>query len=343
MTTMNIFDNNAFSTVQLTAGLQKLPYVPRLLGDLGIFTKTPTRSRTIAIERRDGFLTLVPTSPIGAPPAELINDKRDIRDFRTVRLAKSFTVYAEELNGIREFGTETELMQVQAEVARRASRIQNDIDLTAENMRLGAIQGVVTDADGSVIRNWYTEWEISPPSVLSFDLDKETTDVSKVCKSIVRKMQRAGESVFTMDTKVHALVGDDFYDALISHSSVKQFYLNWNAAQSLRDSSAVPFGDFEFGGIVWHNYRGTSDNTTVAIKPAFASFFPVGAPDVFQVAYGPAEFEPWVNTMGQEMYALTIPDRDRQAWQKFELYSYPLHICTRPEMLLTGKRKSSDT
>lgn len=66
-------------------------------------------------------------------------------------------------------------------------------------------------------------------------------------------------------------------------------------------------------------------------------FFPVGAPGVFQVAYSPAETFDYVNTPGLPVYGMTIPDRDRNAWVRVEQYSYPLHICTRPEMLLRAK------
>lgn len=337
MAGMDIFTQSAFNTVQLTSAFERIPYQPQLLDELGVFEPAPVRTRHISIEKRDGFLSLIPTTPVGAPITELVNDKRDIRDFRTVRLAKGFTVYAEELNGIRQFGTETELMQVQAEVARRSQRVKNDFQLTFENMRLGALQGLLVDADGTVIKNWFSEWGIAAPTPVSFKLDVSTTDVATVCKNLVRNMARASKGAITPATKIHALVGDTFFDMLIAHSSVKQFYMNWQAASSLRDSASQVFESFEFGGIVWHNYRGTDDNSTVAIPTGRAAFFPVGAQETFKVAYGPAEFEPWINTNGQEFFELTIPDIQRGAWQKFEVYSYPLHICQRPEVLQAGK------
>lgn len=341
MATMDIFTSDAFRTVQLTSAFEKLPYIPTTLGSMGIFDPVPSRTRHIAIEKRDGFLTLIPTTPIGAPITQLSNDKRDIRDFRTVRVAKGFTIYAEELNGIRAFGSESELMQVQAEVMRRANRVMNDKALTDENMRLGALQGILYDADGTtVIRNWFTEWGITASATVNWALDVSTTEVRTMCQTVIRAMRRAGKGAFIQGTtEVHALVGDDFYDALISHASVKTTFQNWNAATELRKD--ISFDTFYFGGIFFHNYRGTDDNSTLAIPVGRAIFFPVKAPEVFQVAYGPAEFEPWVNTLGQEMYALTIPDRDRNAHVTMEMYSYPLYICTRPEMLQFAKWKST--
>ncbi|WP_324699793.1 major capsid protein [Novosphingobium sp. RL4] len=85
---------------------------------------------------------------------------------------------------------------------------------------------------------------------------------------------------------MHALVGDAFYDALINHPQVRETYLNWSAAADLRGN--ISFGDFEYGGITWHNYQGTDDNSTVAVGVDNAIFFPVGAQDVFKKSMAPA-------------------------------------------------------
>lgn len=74
----------------------------------------------------------------------------------------------------------------------------------------------------------------------------------------------------------------------------------------------------------------------MAIAADEAKFFPVNANGVFKKAMAPAEFGGFVNTLGQDTYAMNIPDRDRQAWTKGELYSYPLFLCQRPEVLRKG-------
>jgi hypothetical protein len=55
---------------------------------------------------------------------------------------------------------------------------------------------------------------------------------------------------------------------------------------------------------------------------------------------GPAEFDPFINQPGREIYGMTIPDRDRGAWLRTEAYQYPLFICLRPEMLQVGVQTS---
>jgi hypothetical protein len=44
------------------------------------------------------------------------------------------------------------------------------------------------------------------------------------------------------------------------------------------------------------------------------------------------------NTLGQPLYARTIPDRARDEWVRLEIESNPLPICTRPQVLRSARR-----
>jgi hypothetical protein len=340
MASMDIFNSSAFSMTSLTGAVNKVGYKPQLLGSLNIFEPMPVRTRTVFVDRRDNKMTLIPSSPVGAPPKELQVDPRNAVPLKTTRLAEGFTLYAEEVQGIRAFGSETEFQQVQTEYLRRMAMVRDDMELTHEYHRLGALQGLLLDADGtSVIYNYFTEFGVTEAPAIDFDLDNASPATGAVrlkTAEVIRGMARSAGGAFTPATTVHALVGDSFYDALISHPEVEKTYLNWAAAADLRQDRS--FQSFTYGGITWHNYRGTDDNSTVAIDPDEAKFFPVGARDVFKKAMAPAEFGPYVNTLGQDTYAMNIPDRDRQAWTRGELYSYPLYFVQRPDVLRKGVR-----
>lgn len=340
MASMDIFNSSAFSMTSLTGAVEKIAYKPQLLGQLGIFEPMPVRTRSVFVDRRENKLVLIPASPIGAPPKELVVDPRNAVPLRTVRLAEGFTLYAEEIQSIRAFGNDSEFAQVQTEYLRRMATVRDDMDLTHEYHRLGALQGLLLDADGTtVIYNYFTEFGVTEPAAIDFDLDNASPAPGAVrlkAASVIRSMARSAGGAFTPSTTVHALAGDAFYDALISHPEVEKTYLNWAAAADLRQDRS--WQTFVYGGISWHNYRGTDDNSTVAIPTNEAKFFPVGARDLFKKAMSPAEFGPYVNTLGQDTYAINIPDRDRQAWTRGELYSYPLYFCQRPDVLRKATR-----
>lgn len=334
MASIDIFSGDAFTTFSLTDAINKVPYVPQWLRGLNLCKDVPVRTETVAVEKREKGLAIVQTTPRGAPVPSVARDKRDIRDFRTVRIAQSDTLRASELQNIRAFGSETELAQVQEEVMNRMVNLRDNNNLTHENMLLGMIQGRVVDADGSVIRDWFSEWNITKPGEVNFTLATEKADLRAKCNAVVRGMAKASKGAFTQQTRIIGLAGDDFWDKLTTHPEVERTYLNQVAASELRQGNA--FGTFDFGGITWVNYRGTDDNE-VAVAPSKVKFFPQNAPGVFQRALSPGESFDWVNTPGQETYALTIPDKDRNQFVDIEVYSYPLYICTRPEVLYSGK------
>jgi hypothetical protein len=294
------------------------------------------RTETVSFEKKENTLSLIQTTPRGAPLEQGGPSKRDMRSFRTSRIAKSDTVTAAEVQGIRAMGSESELQSVEAEVADRQAKLQDDVELTFEHMRLGAIQGIVLDADGSTLVDWFDEWDISAPSAIDFNLDSSSTNVRKLCHDVVRDMGRAAGGAFTPSTVVHALAGDDFFDAFVTHTNVEKFYLNQPAAQSQTQNLA--WQSFGFGGIVWHNYRGTDDESAIAVAADEVKFFPVGARGIFQAVFSPGEMFDYVNTPGLPFYSLLVRDQERNMWAKPEVYSYPLFVCTHPAVLLKGVR-----
>lgn len=340
MAGIDIFSDDAFSLIELTAALQDVEYQPQMLGSMGIFTPRNVRTEKVSIERKETVLSLVQTSPRGAP-LEVAGQqpRRNIRDFRTSRLAKADHIEASELANIRQFGTESEFAQVQAEVLERMVNLRNDLELTHEHMRLGAIQGIVVDADGSTIYNWFDEWGIAQPAEMTFTFtDLVNGKFREKCNQILRLMQRAAKGAWGPGTQVGALCGDEFYDQLIRNDEVREIYKAQNErADLLRQDLVTPWMEVDFGRIRWINYRGTDDNSKVAVPSTKVKFFPINAPQAFLRVQSPGEFFDTVNQPGQEFYALTIPDQKRNAFVDVELYSYPLYVATRPQMLLRGK------
>lgn len=338
MASMDIFRGDAFSMMSLLQAIENVDYKPQFLGSLNLFEDAPQRTRVFAVESRNDTLQLIQSSPIGAPPEQRIKDKRSMVNFNATRLAKASTIYADEVQSIRAFGSETELSQVQLEVARREQQLSNDLELTWEHMRLGAVQGIVTDADDSVIVNCFTAFGVAQPAEVDFDFDALTPGEvrAKIESEIVRPMIRASKGALTPTSRIQALVGDDFWDAFINHEEVRTTYLNYTAAAELRNGTI--FSSFRYAGVDWMNYRGTDDNSTVAIAPDEAKFFPVNAPGLFKVGWAPGEFMDVVNMPGVPRIPLVLPDPSgRNAFVTVELYSYPFFICTRPQTLFRAK------
>lgn len=340
---LDVFNQDPFKAVALTAAVQRNPFRPTGLGELNIFDPNPIRTTSVVVEERQGKLSLIGYSARGTEGTQRTTEKRKARYFDVPRLMHSDTIHAYELQNIREFGTTSVLMQYMQEVDRRLNGptgLQASIEYTKEYLRLAAVQGLCLDPkDGSVLYNWFDEFEVTQAAEVGFNLAAGVANsLRPIINGIRRTMARKAQGSFTSATRVYALCGDSFYDLLTNHPDVIRTYINWSDARDLRDGSqGGAFDAFEFAGVTWWNYRGSDDNTSIKIADDKVKFFPVGAPGVFQEAMAPGESFDWVNTPGQPLYVLPIPDRDRRAWWKMEAYSYPLMLCLRPEVLQSGR------
>jgi hypothetical protein len=339
MLTMDVFKQDAFSATSLTAAVDKIGYVPGFLGSVpGLFDPVPVRTKAIWIEERGTDAALIQTSERGEAMPEKADGQRDARPFKTRRLAKKSRITADELFGIREFGSETELKQLMGEVALRQFLLRRDMELTIENLKLGAVQGLVTDADGTTWINWASELGQTIPAEVDFDLDNATPALGALRKkstvavqTITRNLKGLGGS----SVRIMALCGDNFWLDLVAHPEMEKSVLATPAAMSLRDQ--VAWQSVFFAGITFVNYRGTDDGTTVAIGTDKAKFFPVGA-GIFQWAMSPGEKFAHLGQPGEMLYSEIVTDLQRDEWADVEVKAYPLPVCTMPQALYRARR-----
>jgi hypothetical protein len=326
--------------MELSSTVNNMDYNPQMLGSMNLFEPKPVRQKTVMIDRKNDTLSLIGFSERGSAPQQNQRYDRNTLSLTIPRLAIQDTVWASEVSGLREFGTENELMAVQREVAGRLEKMRQQVEYTEEYLRLAAIQGLALDpADGSTYYNYYTEFGVTQDVATSFELDVTTTDVAGICRDLVRSIMRSAKGGWVIgQSSVHALVGDDFFDALIKHPNVEKFWVNWTAAAELR--GVDPFSEFTFGGITFHNYRGSDDNSEIAIAVNEAKFFVVGGNGIFVKAMAPAdEFMPYVNTPGRDVYAVQELDSAFAAtprFAKYHVHAYPLYYCQRPATLRRG-------
>ena len=113
MATMDIFEGDAFTIVELTRALENIPFKPALLSGSNLFSPRGVRSRTVVIESRDGTLSLIPFSERGSAYEQQVPDRREMRAFVCRQFKKQDVLWASEIQGIRDFGSETAVQQVQ--------------------------------------------------------------------------------------------------------------------------------------------------------------------------------------------------------------------------------------
>lgn len=338
---IDIFRSDAFSQASLTTAINAVPYLPQRISDLGVFNPTYHRTALLGVEEDSGTLSLIQTSKRGEPLKQSGASKRKMRFFEMPRIAMADHITASELAFVRQMGSVDQVKTLATELMNRMSGpvgLVNRVRLTWENMFLGAISGQLRDADGSLIYDWYDEYDLSVPSLIDFDLDNANPAkgaLRKKCQETVRSIQKSSAGAFY--SEVRADCGDAFWDDFIAHADVARTYEGWTAAAELRN--AYDDQEFRFAGITWSRYRGTDDGTTVAIATDECRIYPAGRGNsVFEVAFAPGESFADLGTEGQPLYSRVVLDDKRDEWVDLEVRSYPLAICKRPAMLRRGKR-----
>jgi hypothetical protein len=221
--------------------------------------------------------------------------------------------------------------------------VQLVLDPTLEYQRLGAIKGLILNADGTTLYDLFAEFGVSQEAEVAFDLSAASPGngvLRAACAAVVRTI--ADNLGGVSYTGVSALCGNQFFDDLLKHKEVTDSYKGTSMANVLRQGYLDPatgksvYGAFEFGGIVWENYRG-KNGANAMVDTDKCHIFPTGTPGLFRTVYAPADYIETVNTRGLPRYAKQwmSPNGKRV---EMESQSNPLSYCTRPKVLIKGKR-----
>ncbi|MDP2430566.1 MAG: major capsid protein [Pseudomonadota bacterium] len=326
----NPFENPAFSMSALSAAINILPNNYGLMDQMNLFPAKPVRFRQIAVEEKNGVLSLLPTLPVGSPGTVGKRGKRKLRSFAIPHIPHEDVVLPEEVQGIRAFGMESELQSISNVMVEHLQTMRNKHAITLEHLRMGALKGVILDADGSVLYDLYDEFEITP-KVVDFKFSNTDLDVKKVCLGIKRYVAKNLQGEFM--TGIHCLVSPGFFDALTGHPNVKEAYKDWQTGLALRSDMRT---GFTFAGLTFEEYFGeASDGTTTRsfIADDEGHAFPQGTVDTFATYFAPADFNETVNTLGQPLYAKQEP-RKFDRGTDLHTQSNPLPMCHRPALLV---------
>lgn len=337
MPVLDIFGNRAFSVISLTDAINKVPFVPGRIGQLGIFAESGVSTTSIMIEEREGSLNLIETTSRGAPAIQNQYNKRKARSFVVPHIALEDTILADEIQNVRAFGSESQLESLEQVLQFRLAEMARKHDATLEHLRVGAIKGQILDADGTtVLYDLFNEFGVSQHTEIDFDLDNPSPApgaIKRKCHDLRRKIEdELGAQPYD---HIHAFCGADFFDNLTVHPEVKEAYERYLDGLFLRQGQAR--GSFEYAGIVFEEYRGRV-GTVDYTDSNKANFFPVGVPGLFRQYNAPADFVETANTIGLPRYAKQAVDQEFGRWVKVHTQSNPLPICTRPRTLIKAKR-----
>src|SRR3546814_596578 len=149
---------------------------------------------------------------------------------------------------------------------------------------------------------------------------------------------------FVPGVRIGALVGDEFWYSLITHPDVRA---RWEAieqaevvALAMNPLLNLPtYAEITIGQITFQHYEGSSVGD-IDIDPDDAVFYPIGAPDVFNVYWAPGETLNDITAPGRPEYLYIQPDVRTQmpSFVDFFFAAYPLYACIFPSALMRATK-----
>ena len=342
---LDVFNQDAFTLIRLTQWINDRQYVPGQIGQAGIFGVDGIDVTVVAIEKRTNDLALVGLTPRGGPGETIALAPDNLLYFPVPHFQRDDAVMADEVQGRRAFGTESELDTIMNRLDRKVSRHLIDFDNTIEHQRVGAIKGIITDKFGNAYLNLYTTFGISAPTPVAFPFSTavaSTTALTGVISAKARDLRlQIEDAVDAPYDSVFAWCGKTWWETLIELPEVRGTYLNQIAAAELRGARGIEASDqLYYGGITWQRYRtGRKAIAANAASPYIgdteARFVLKGVPGLFQTVFAPADYNETVNTQGLPRYMKMWP-RDDDKGMRVQVQTNPISYCTRPETLFSG-------
>jgi hypothetical protein len=294
MATPNWITSDAFTQVSLTESFNELPFVPMQLGQSGLFSnikRIPTK--TAWIERSGKSLDLLSVSPRGSHGQDIKGDKRTGNYFDVPYIAARSEIYADEIQDVREWGSETGLKNINSEIAERQMKMRTYFEYTLEYHKLLSIQGLMMNSQNTTT-SLYTEFNMTEDTV-AMALGTGSTKLLSKCKDIIIHVEE-GLDGLSYDA-IDAYVDDEMLLKLRTHEDFEKSYINWNSGAMLTGKWDAPI---RYGEINWYRYRGTS---AVKLSASTGRVVPrLTNQSMFMTVIAPADTVDAVNTLGIPFY-----------------------------------------
>ena len=350
---VDVFNDEAFSYIELSDSLMVEPFSPGFDTSLGLFAESGVTGRDIAIEKKNSVLYVLPFRTPGDRTNSASERRAKLYNATVPHVPMDTSIFPNQLSMVREFGSATEVVNIEGVRARHMQMHASNHGITEEYHKLAAIQGFVYDADGTEHISMYTLFNATKPTTQNFNLDAATDADLRASVDTLRRNMQISLLGTPMTGNGMVICGSTFFEKFTGHSAVVAAYERWaDTTASLLGGSGQP-GDFlrespvyqafPYRGFLWKEYQGPAnppDEVLDVTLPTFvdataAHAFPMGIPGLFVSHWAPPDtkFET-VNTVGRARYMFPQLVEEGPV-DHLDLHSQQngLHLCHRPEVL----------
>lgn len=296
--------NDAHTLATLTDTINRTPFIPGMIGDLG-WEDSGVPTRAVLIDRRNETLDVIDEAPVGAAAQQVkIIEDETLDPLYVPRYPLAFTVRPQEVSGVRAYGQEQAFEMTEDRQARFMSTWRNSVNLTWEFLSVGYLRGKVLDRYGSVRHDVAAKFGVAPTQ-FAFDFSgtgnfyKFVNDCKAVLQAYLGNFNITGWKL---------IAGKAVHDKIVYHPSVQESYIRYQEGAFLRRDAVAPFVICDDVQVLYYRNQ-IIPNSRTAQNPAGTPVFPTDrfilvpiCEGLFQRRFAPAEMLGFVNTPGAPVY-----------------------------------------
>jgi Phage major capsid protein E len=332
---LDIFNNRAFSAIELTESINLVPNQYGRLQEMGLFSNRSSRTRSVALQINNGQLSinLLPSRPYGGTPTYGLPYGRQLKSFGIPHFPHNDFVLAADVQdmvgrNLGNFG----LLEVMDLVNEKLEIMTQKHFITWEFMRWGALQGLIFDADGVLLLDIYAEFGLTRKSI-DFTLDTAGT-----LEPRITELKRWMESNLygSPMNGIHVFCSPGFMDDLLASADLKEIRTQFRGDMRL----GVDYhNSVTVNGVTFEEHDGMANDVNGGVHKFVpddqAIAVPLGTVDVFRQWWAPADFIESVNSPGLQTLYAKQKRMDFDRGIEIHTQSNPLPLVQRPQLVVT--------
>lgn len=327
---MPLSNESQYGVVPMTEAINTLPATPTIIRSLGIFKPEYLNTTSVAIESKNGVLTLVPAVPRGTPGEPVKSERGTRHSFEMLHLPKHDVVRADDVQNVKAFGSQNKAATVAEKVNDKLADMKSDIEYTREHLMLGAVKGKILDADGTPLVDIYQRFGLTRLSI-NWNLSSDAANVGKMIDDTVTKLskKRGGEPVKGW----YVLCSPEFMQAVAYHKTMTALYERFQDGKMYREGDTNV--GFKHKNLEFIQYDHVFESG-LQIEAGEAEIIPKGTRKTFREYFAPGDMANAVNTTAKAYYASREPLGHGKGFD-LEAQSNPLPLLLRPDLAATLK------
>lgn len=338
-TVLDYLNAPEFTDDRITEAINVAEYNTGRPAQLGIFRDVSIPTTYVKLSVSEDEIAIIPSRERGGESNVNMRNQRGVLNLDIPHFPLDDAISPSDLQNILQWGDAYAFTMVGDVVTQKQETMRMKHERTWHHLDWGALKGLITDAEGRVLANLYTEFGIAQPTQ-AIALGTAGTDVPGLLRSVKSRTVKELRGATTSGLRIFA--GSDWFNGFVKHQSVTEalkYYATPGQLNPVRDDVV---DEFRFANVtverVDEEFAHRKPDGTFEMLPAIAANEALAVPmgtQYFRRYIAPPDSIDLANRAPQPGAKIFVSTNDLPHGKGREIHteSNVLPICTRPQII----------